>query len=317
MQPPAPLPDPPLALVTGATGFVARTLIPALRAHGYRVRAALRSPCDGPWDESVVVGDLNNFVDWGPATAGVDAIWHLAARVHVMRETEADPLQAFRRVNVERTADLCAAARVSGVRRLVYLSSIKVNGEQTQPGRPFRPDDTPAPHDAYGVSKLEAEQAIRASGIESAIVRPPLIYGPGVGANFAQLVSAVSKGYLLPLGSVDNRRDLVFVGNLVDALVRIGEHPRAAGRTFLISDRAPMSTPELIRHIAHALQKRERLLRVPSPLLLGALTLLGKREEAQRLLGSLEVDTSDLVETLSWQPPYTVAEGLRATVGGR
>ncbi len=304
----------PIALVTGANGFVGTALIPQLKAHGYRVRAALRQPRPGPWDESVVVGDLNLPVDWRAAVSGVDAIWHLAARVHVMHESERDPLAAFRRVNVARTEELCAAAAAAGVRRLVYLSSVKVNGESSAPEHPFRPEDPPAPGDPYAVSKLEAEAAALTSCVDAVVLRPPLVYGPGVGANFGRLLHAVRKGYWLPLGAIQNRRDLVFVGNLADALCLLGEHPDAVGKVFLISDGEPLSTPALIRAVGHALGRSAHLIPVPPKVLRGVLTLCGKEAEADRLLGSLEVDISALTHGLGWRPRYTLKEALAATV---
>ncbi|MCX9158469.1 NAD-dependent epimerase/dehydratase family protein [Niveibacterium sp. 24ML] len=307
----------PLALVTGATGFVARTLIPHLRAQGYRVRAAVRKSCDGPWDESVVTGDLSRPLDWRNAVAGVSHVFHLAARVHVMHETAADPIAAFRQVNVERTRELCDAAASAGVRRLVFLSSVKVIGEATQPGKPFRAKDAPAPLEPYAISKAEAEDVVRGGPVESVIVRPPLIYGPGVGANFARLIAAVEAGHWLPLGAVHNRRDLVFVGNLADALVRLATHPAAAGNTYLISDGESLSTAALIRAIATAMQRPCRLLPVPQPLLRTALRLAGKHQEAERLLESLEVDISDLQRDLGWTPPFSVQAALAASIAAR
>ena len=309
-------PSRPIALVTGANGFVGSALVPQLKARGYRVRAALRQARLGAWDESVVIGDLNSTVDWRVAVSGVDAIWHLAARVHVMNETETDPLAAFRRVNVARTAELCNAAAAAGVRRLVYLSSIKVNGESSTPEHPFRPEDPPAPADPYAVSKLEAEAAVLTSRVDAVVLRPPLVYGPGVGANFARLLDVVRKGYWLPLGAIENRRDLVFVGNLADALCLLGDHPDAVGKVFLISDGEPLSTPALIRAVGDALGRRAHLIPVPATLLRGLLSLLGKSAEADRLLGSLEVDVSALTHGLGWRPRYSLATALAATVAG-
>lgn len=309
-------PSRPIALVTGANGFVGSALVPHLKARGYRVRAALRQARPGAWDESVVIGDLNSPVDWRVAVSGVDAIWHLAARVHVMNETETDPLAAFRRVNVARTAELCNAAAAAGVRRLVYLSSIKVNGESSTPEHPFRPEDPPAPADPYAVSKLEAEAAVLTSRVDAVVLRPPLVYGPGVGANFARLLDVVRKGYWLPLGAIENRRDLVFVGNLADALCLLGDHPDAVGKVFLISDGEPLSTPALIRAVGDALGRRAHLIPVPVTLLRGLLSLAGKEAEADRLLGSLEVDISTLTHGLGWRPRYSLATALAATVAG-
>lgn len=305
-------------LVTGATGFVGAALVPALRARGHVVRAALRrepAACDA--DERVVVGDLAPGTDWRAAVDGVDAVVHLAARVHVMHDAAADPLAEFRRVNVEGTVALARAAAAAGVRRFVFVSSIKVNGEGTAPGTAYSERDPPAPRDPYGRSKAEAETALRAvsaeTGIEVVIVRPPLVYGPGVRANFLRLLAWAERGVPLPFGAVDNRRSLVYVGNLADALVACVEHPAAAGCVFLVSDGEDLSTGDLVRRIARALGRQPRLLPVPAGLLGGLARLAGRGAEADRLLGSLRVDPSALRERLGWSPPHRVDDALAAT----
>lgn len=303
-------------LVTGASGFVGAALLPALRARGHAVRAAARREIGCDADEQVRVGDLGPETDWREALAGVDAVVHLAARVHVMHDTSTDPLAEFRRSNVEGTAALARAAAASGAKRLVFVSSIKVNGEATD-GRPFTERDAPDPKDPYGQSKAEAEKALAGvageTGLEVVVLRPPLVYGPGVRANFLRLLRLADRGVPLPFGAVDNRRSMVFVGNLADAIVRCVEHPAAAGRTFLVSDGEDLSTADLIRRLARALGKRASLVPVPPALMRTAARLLGRGAEADRLLGSLRIDSSALRESLGWRPPFTVDEGLAAT----
>ena len=303
-------------LVTGATGFVGSALVPVLRGRGHVVRVAVRRPVAGLGDEQVRVGDLGPDTDWREAVAGADAVVHLAARVHVMNESSADPLAAFVRANVDGTLALARAASASGVRRFVHLSSIKVNGEGTS-GAPFTERDIPAPVDPYGESKARAELALRElereTGLEVAVMRPPLVYGPGVKANFLQLMRWVDRGVPLPFGSVDNRRSLVFVGNLADALAVCCVHPAAAGRTFLICDGVDLSTRGLVEHLAIALGRPARLIPVPPALLRLAATLAGRSAQADRLLGSLRIDASTLRETLGWQPPFDPAQAFALT----
>lgn len=308
----------PLVVVTGANGFVGTALCVQLRQSGWQVRAALRrAPADSaPPDDFRVVGDIGPGTDWAPVLQGADAVVHLAARVHVMGSSGHDALAAYQQVNTIATEGLARVAATVGVKRLVYLSSIKVNGEST-PDRPFTEADKPAPLDPYGVSKWEAEQVLtrvgRESGLGVVILRPPLVYGPGVKANFLSLMQAVDRGWPLPLGSAQNRRSLLYVGNLVSAIVRCLEHPAAAGRTYLVADGDPISTPELIRGIARALQRPARLIPVPVGLLRLAGGLAGRRDAVERLLESLAVDSGLIRRDLDWTPPYSLGEGLRAT----
>ncbi len=309
-----------LVMVTGATGFVGRAVTAALVADRRAVRRALRTPAQrSPHAgfSDVATGELDGRTPWDAALEGVDAVVHLAARVHVLDERAADPLTEFRRVNVDGTRALAQACVRNGVRRLVFVSTVKVHGEATH-GRPFTEADQPAPEDPYGVSKMEAEAALHAvaldTGLDVVVVRPPLVYGPGVGANFLALLRAVDRGQPLPLAAVRNRRSLVYVGNLVDALVRCIDHPAAAGGTFLVDDGVPVSTADLVREIARALGRSARLLSVPASWLRLAGTLTGRGAAVDRLLSDLEVDSSALRRALGWTPPWTLAQGLADTV---
>jgi len=297
--------------VTGATGFVGSSLCRVADGKGLRVRRALRQD-DG--QGGVVVGDLGPDTDWSPALEGVDAVVHLAARVHVMDEEAEDPLAEFRLVNAAGTENLARQAAEAGVQRLVFLSTIKVNGESTPPGQSFTPDDPPNPQDPYAVSKYEAEQALRQvekeTGLEVVIIRPPLVYGPGVKGNFLRLIQLVQKGYPLPLGLVQNKRSLVAIDNLVDLIITCVKHPAAAGQTFLISDGEDLSTPELVRKIARAMGKKPRLVPVPLVMLRLAGRITGKSAEVERLLGSLQVDISGTREMLGWTPRISADEAI-------
>ena len=311
-----------LILVTGATGFVGSSLVARLVREGIETRASVRrdeaSTPDGV--STVNVGELTADVNWSHALAGVEVIVHLAARVHVMHDTEADPLTAFRAVNVDGTLNLARQAAAAGVKRFVFISSVKVNGEATQPGRAFSEADAPNPQDAYGQSKYEAEQGLRQlaadTGMEVVIIRPPLVYGPGVKANFAALMRAVRRGWPLPLGAVHNQRSLVTLDNLVDFIVTCISHPQAANQTFLVSDGQDLSITELVRGLAHAVGVPARLLPVPVWALQAGATLLGKGDAVQRLCGNLQVDISKARSLLGWVPPISSDEGLRRTVGG-
>lgn len=309
-------------LVTGAGGFVGRALVQRLGERGHVVRAAVRTPDRVPAGapERVTIGNIGPDTAWEEALDGVDAVIHLAARVHVMEDRASDPLTLYRRINAEGTRALAAASARAGVRRLVFVSSIKVNGEETVPGRPFTPGDAPCPADPYGRSKAEAEAALRevaeATGLQVCVVRPPLVYGPGVRANFLRLLEAVDRGIPIPLGALCNRRSLVYVGNLADALATCAEHPAAAGETFLVADEPPFTPPELVRAIAVALGRRPRLLPVPARLLAALGRTAGRTDAVRRVAGWLEVDGSHLRRTLGWEPPVGVEEAMRATVRG-
>ena len=284
-------------LITGGTGFVGQSLVK--RLNKLPVYLATRS----------------DSADWEKVLVGINIVVHLAARVHVMHDTAADPLAAFRAVNVDGTLNLARQAAAAGVRRFVFISSIKVNGESTQPGQAFTETDAPAPQDAYGHSKHEAEQGLRQlasdTGMEVVIIRPPLVYGLGVKANFAALMRAVQRGWPLPLGAVHNQRSLVALDNLVDFIVTCINHPHAANQTFLVSDGQDLSTTELVRGMAKAASVSARLLPVPVWVLQAGATLLGKGYAVQRLCGNLQVDIAKARTLLGWVPPMSVSEGLR------
>lgn len=307
-------------LVTGANGFVGRALGDALVQHGHTVRGAVRrnDVILNSKISRVTVGEINNQTDWSEALEGVDVLIHLAARVHVMNETSIDPLEEFRRANVHGTEHLARSAAAHGVKRMVFVSSIKVNGGETSGGKGYTELDIPSPKDPYGISKWEAEQALhrvaQETGLEVVIVRPPLVYGPGVKGNFERILSALIKGMPLPLASVSNLRSLIYVGNLADALRVCAIHPAAAGQTYLLSDRDDISTPNLTRQLALAMGKPARLFPFPAPLLKIAGRLLGKSEQIGRLLGSLQIDSGKIRRELNWQPPCTLQQGLQATV---
>ena len=309
-------------LVTGCSGFVARALIPVLVSRAHEPSAVVRRAQDMSHAErnSFVVGNIDGATDWSLVLEGVDMVIHLAARAHVMHDTETDPLTAFRVVNLQGTLNLARQAAASGVKRFVFISSVKVNGESTEPGHAFSEADAPNPQDAYGQSKHEAEQGLREiaelTGMEVVIIRPPLVYGPGVKANFASLMRAVQRGWPLPLGAVHNQRSLVALDNLVDFIVTCITHPKAANKTFLVSDGEDLSTPDLIRRMARAMNRPARLLPVPVWALRAGALLLGKGDAVQRLCGNLQVDISKSRTLLGWNPPVSVDEGLRRAVGG-
>ncbi len=304
------------ALVTGANGFVGREVLQRLNVmSSLQTVGSVRRAAGLTGTTVVEVGDLTAQTDWSLTLAGADAVVHLAARVHVMKETEIDPLTAFRAVNVDGTLNLARQAAVAGVKRFVFVSSVKVNGESTPPGRAFTEADEHSPQDAYGQSKYEAEQGLRqlsaCTGMEVVIVRPPLVYGLGVKANFASLTRAVQWGIPLPLGAVHNQRSLVALDNLVDFIVTCITHPQAANQTFLVSDGHDLSTTELVRGMAQAAGVPARLLPVPVWALQAGASLLGKGDALQRLCGNLQVDISKARSLLGWVPPVSVEEGLR------
>jgi len=302
-------------LVTGAAGFIGTALSARLRAEQACVTGLSRLPAP----HCTAVGTMDTTGDWSDWLRGVDTVVHLAGRAHVMRETASDPLQAYRRVNVDLTLHLARQAVAHGVRRFVFLSSIKVNGEATRPGRPFRAGDAPAPVGPYAVSRREAEDALLAlaaqTSLEVVVIRPPLVYGPGVRANFRTLMNALARGVPLPLGAIDNRRTLVGLDNLVDLIVAAIRPPQAANRILFAGDGEDLSTRALVRRLAGAMQVRARLVPVPVPLLRLAGRLGGRGEAVRRLCDNLQVDLSDTCRVLGWTPPVSVDEGLRRAAG--
>jgi len=308
-------------LVTGITGFVGRALSLRLRSAGLQVRGVVRRTyasvhrAVGSDIALVTIPSINAETDWTAALAGVDAVVHLAARTHVTRERDQDPLQAYRSINVEGTEQLARSAAAAGVKRFIYLSSVKVNGEGRE--EPYTELDAPAPEDAYGISKGEAEQVLRRIGTETdmevVILRPPLVYGPGVKANFLRLMQIVDRRIPLPFSRIQNKRSMIYLENLVDAIVTCSMRPEAAGKTYLVSDGEDVSTPELIRWIAASLERRAYLFPVPEGVMRFAGNLIGRTDAMDRLLGSLTVNTAKIRNELNWSPPYTMDQGLKET----
>jgi len=302
-------------LMTGGSGFVGRALCASLSESGHFVKLAQRSVNTKSGTlEQVVVGEIDAATNWSAALKDVDVVIHLAARVHVMDEQSADPLSEFRRVNVDGSLNLAKQAASAGVKRLIYLSSVKVSGEYTLPGQPFKESDMANPQDAYGLSKLAAEQGLlliaQETGMEVAIIRPPLVYGQGVKANFASMMRAVKRGLPLPLGAIHNNRSFVYVGNLVDLIATCIQHPAAGNQVFLVSDGCDLSTTQLLQACATALGVKSRLWHVPQGFIEGLAALAGKRDVAQRLCGNLQVYITKARSLLGWTPPISVADGL-------
>lgn len=306
-------------LITGATGFIGKALCLRMLRENWQVLGAVRTLSDQErlplGVKAVPIGSIGPDTLWNSSLERVDIVVHLAARTHVTREMHDDPLKAYRSINVEGTARLAREAAASGVKRFLYLSSVKVNGE----GRalPYSELDMPAPEDPYGISKWEAEQVLHSiekeTGMEVVIIRPPLVYGPGVKANFLALLRAINRGLPLPLSRIQNRRSLIYVGNLVDAIVACVTYQSAAGKTYLISDGEDVSTPELIRKISTSLERPVRVAPFPIQLMRLVGKLSGKSSAIDRLIGSLIIDSSKIQQELNWRPPYTMAQGLKET----
>ena len=305
-------------LVTGATGLVGEAVVfRLLLDKRYTPVAAVRATTRLSGLCRIVPFDLE-LPTGMPELRDIDVIVHCAARVHVMNEKGADGLAAFRKINVEGTVRLARRAAECGVKRFIFISSIKVNGEGTPRNKTFKATDLPAPVDAYGISKREAEDALRQvceeTGMELVVIRPPLVYGPGVKANFLSMVRWLDRGIPLPLGAIDNRRSLVAIGNLTDLVLTCIDHPAAAGEIFLVSDGEDLSTTQLLRRTALALGKSARLLPVPAGLLQAAASMVGKSGIAERLCGNLQVDIQRTCELLGWRPPINTEKALRQTV---
>ena len=302
-------------LVTGASGFIGKALIQKLTYLDRPVSAVVRQSSHS---ECISIGEISADTDWSTFVKDQDYIIHTAARVHVMKEKSVESLSAFRKVNVDGTLKLAGQAASAGVKRFIFLSSIKVNGEFTLPDRPFIAEDSPSPEDPYGQSKFEAEQGLiklaMETGIEVVIIRPPLVYGPGVKGNFANMMRWIEKGVPLPLGCIPNQRSLIALDNLIDLIITCIDHPSAANQIFLASDGQDLSTTALLREVAHVMNKPCRLLPIPPSLLNFAAKITGKQAVAQRLLASLQVDISKNEALLGWKPPISVTEGLRCCV---
>ncbi len=302
-------------LVTGANGFVGRSTVNALALRGHHAIRAVRQV----QPNAMIVGNVDANTDWTEALRGCDAVIHLAARVHQMRDGSTNPLNEFRRINTSGTLRLAEQAKAAGVRRFIFLSSVKVNGEESP--KPYRSSDTPNPQDHYARSKQEAEEGLRhlstGADMDLVVIRPPLVYGPGVRANFQSMMRLLHRGIPLPLARVtDNRRSLVALDNLVDLLITCLDHPAAANQTFLVSDGEDLSTADLLRRLGQAMGHPARLLPVPTGLLWAGARLLGKGDMAQRLMGSLQVNIDHTRDTLGWAPPISVDEGLRRAAEG-
>jgi len=301
-------------VVTGANGFVGTALCDTLEAFAYEVVPAVRSKSRLP--NEVVIGNLDVSTDWRSVLTACDAVVHLAASVHMMHDVAEEIMAPYRATNTEATLNLARQAAQAGVKRFVFISTIKVNGE----GRdtPYRETDIPAPQDAYAISKWDAEQGLRqiarATGLQVVVLRPPLVYGQGVKANFLRLMQLIYQGWPLPLGAIYNRRSLLYLSNFVDAIRLCIEHPAAAGQTFLVDDGQTVSTPDLVREIAKAMHRPARLIPVPLSLLQLAGWMTGRSAAVSRLTGSLSVDSQAIRSQLNWQPPYSMQAGLAETV---
>lgn len=300
-------------LITGARGFVGRSLCRHAHIGGWLVRKAIRQKSK----ESIVSADIGPATDWTLALQNVRCVVHLAARVHMMRDAAVDPLAAYRAVNTEGTMNLARQAAANGVRRFIYVSSIKVNGEETAVDQTFTEEDEPSPIDPYGISKMEAEQGLLAlaakTGLEVVIIRPPLVYGPGVKANFLTMMRWLHRGVPLPLAAVQNKRSLVALENLIDLIMTCLDHPAAANQVFLAGDGEDLSTPDLLRRLGQALGKPARLFPVSPWLLESGAALFGKGDTTRRLCCSLQVDISKARTILGWKPQLSVDDALHAT----
>ena len=289
-----------------------------LLQHEYAIRSAVRLPSNLDNDfEETVVGSIEAGTDWASTLKNIDVVIHLAARVHVMNDHAPDAMAEFRKVNVEGTLALAEQAVKAAVKRFIYVSSIKVNGELTQVDKPFTEQDTANPQDAYAISKHEAEQGLlliaQQTGMEVVIIRPPLVYGLGVKANFASMLRAVKRGISLPLGAIHNKRSFVYVGNLVSLIECCIDHPEAKNQVFLVSDGHDLSTTQLLQQCAIALNVQSRLFPIPQNLIESFAAFFGKQSVVQRLCSNLQVDISKAHALLGWKPPVSVADGLKFT----
>lgn len=305
-------------LISGANGFVGKALCAELIRRGQHITAAVRSMNSLPeYPEAIVIGEIDSGTNWTTALRNVDIVVHLAARVHIMHDDATDPLTEFLKINLHATSNLARQAACSGAKRFIYVSSIKVNGEQTSATQPFTELDKSNPQDFYGISKWKAEQELRniaqETGLEIVIVRPPLVYGPGVKGNLARILAVIARRTPLPFSSVRNLRSLIYVENLVDALIVCSTHPDAAGQTYLVCDDEDISTPDLLRQLGNGMGCPALLFPFPSDWLRILGKLFGKSNTIERLLSSLRVDSGKIRHDLSWKPPYTLHQGLHKT----
>jgi len=306
-----------LILITGATGFVGRSVVKQLLNKHYDVRACSRQDNVGMPNaaEIFTIGDIAGDTAWHQALLGVDVVIHCAARAHIMNDLALDPLVEFRKMNRDATLNLAIQVADAGVKRFIFISSIKVNGEETSVDLPFKPDDKNIPTDPYGLSKYEAEQGLLAlakeTGMEVVIIRPPLVYGPNVKANFASMMAWVNKGVPLPFGAIHNQRSLIALDNLVSFIMLCMNHPKAVNEVFLVSDNEDVSTSELLRKVAKAFGRQSRLMPVPVGLMTFCAKLIGKGDVANRLFSSLQVDSSKAGDLLGWKPVVTMDEQLK------
>ncbi|WCP67289.1 SDR family oxidoreductase [Vibrio tubiashii] len=306
-------------LVTGSSGFVGGRLVERCVNNQWGVCSVSRiRPRGDNLPNTFIVNNIDGDTDWSGAFENVNCVVHCAARVHKMNESKMDALEAYREINTAGTLNLAKQAVTAGIKRFVYVSSIKVNGEFTKPKQPFSPSLTYLPDDPYGLSKYEAEtqlhQLAKETGLEVVIIRPPLVYGPGVKANFLSMIRWVEKGIPLPLGSIYNLRSLVYIDNLVDLILTCCSHPKAIGETFLVSDDKDISTTQLLNAVSVAMGKSSRLLPIPMSFISFSASLIGMPEISKRLCGSLQVDISHTKNTLTWAPPVTFEEGIKRTV---
>lgn len=300
-----------MILVTGSTGFVGQNLVNRLGDSSViclgRSKLAQFGGC-------FFYGELDEIFDFKEALNGADTVVHLAARVHITKDTDKDPLSAFRLINTAGTLNLAQQAANTGVKRFIFVSSILVNGNLTTCGYSFCYKDTSCPDGDFALSKYEAEiglkEIAKTTGMEVVIIRPPLVYGPGVKANFASMMNLAKKNLPLPLGSIKNKRSLVAIDNLVDLIITCIHHPKAANQTFLVSDDHDVSTTELLEELTRAAGKKPRLIPVPMKLIQIAANLLGKKAIADRLCGSLQIDISYTKDTLNWKPPVSFEKGI-------
>lgn len=307
-------------LVTGATGFIGRAIIKELLSHGsHQITALTRKNSSTLTDgvDKIIVDTIDGTTDYKDQLSGFECIIHLAARVHRFKDNQEESYPAYKALNYDGTLHLARHAAASGVKRFIYLSSIKVNGESTSEGHPFRADDIPNPHDSYAKSKYEAERALlslsASSPIETVIIRPPLVYGPGVKANFYKLMQLIHRGYPLPFGSIHNLRSLVSLDNLVDLITVCIDHPDAANEIFLVSDGEDISTHELVKVIAQSMGQPDRQFKIPCSWLTFAAALFRKNDVARRLVGNLQVNIEKTQKTLGWQPTVTIKDAIKST----